>query len=87
MAQQVAAATQPEEDFEEIFETVKEYFRDLPDEEDVPALQPYIRRATPDAGRWCWSGGADSQSSGDSSTAEAAVWPSRSPRRHSPTKT
>ena len=37
MAQQVAAAAQPDE--EDVFETVNKYFRDLPDEDDVPATQ------------------------------------------------
>ena len=46
-AQQVAAAAQPEEDFEDVFETVNKYFRDLPDEDEVPATQSSGRRPPP----------------------------------------
>ncbi len=46
-AQQVAAAAQPEEDFEDVFETVNKYFRDLPDEDDVPATQSTRRPPPP----------------------------------------
>ena len=46
-AQQVAAAAQPEEDFEDVFETVNKYFRDLPDEDDVPATQSSGRPPPP----------------------------------------
>ena len=47
VAQQVAAAAQPDSESEDVFETVNKYFRDLPDEDDVPATQSTRRPPPP----------------------------------------